>query len=85
MAKRLSEKQKEELVQSFSNGKTIDELCHEFGFSKVTIIRNLKRNLGEKIFKLTVDFFFRRFIIWVTKLVKNPLDSLAKMERATVF
>ena len=51
MAKRLSEKQKEEISRSFSNGKTIDELSHEFDFSKVTIIRNLKRNLGETIYK----------------------------------
>ncbi len=51
MAKRLSEEQKEEMLQSFSNGKTIDELSHDFNFSKVTIIRNLKKNLGESIFK----------------------------------
>ena len=51
MAKRLSEEQKEEMLQSFSNGKTIDELSQDFNFSKVTIIRNLKKNLGESIFK----------------------------------
>ena len=51
MAKRLSQEQKEEMLQSFSNGKTIDELSQEFNFSKVTIIRNLKKNLGESIFK----------------------------------
>ena len=55
MAKRLSEKQKEEMLQSFSNGKTIDELSQEFDFSKVTIIRNLKRNLGEVIYKKLIN------------------------------
>ena len=51
MAKRLSDKQKEEISHSFSNGKTIDELSHEFDFSKVTITRNLKRILGETKYK----------------------------------
>ena len=60
MAKRLSEEQKEEMLQSFSNGKTIDELSQDFDFSKVTIIRNLKRNLGEVIYK---------------KLIKNSQKS----------
>ena len=55
MAKRLSEKQKEEMLQSFSNGKTIDELSQDFDFSKATIIRNLKKNLGESIFKKLIN------------------------------
>ena len=55
MAKRLSEKQKKEMLQSFSNGKTIDELSQDFDFSKVTIIRNLKKNLGESIFKKLIN------------------------------
>ena len=55
MAKRLSEKQKRAMLQSFSNGKTIDELSQEFDFSKVTIIRNLKRNLGESTYKKLIN------------------------------
>tara|TARA_A100001011_G_C14080873_1_gene744436 strand:- start:88 stop:777 length:690 start_codon:yes stop_codon:yes gene_type:complete len=55
LAKRLSEKQKEEMSQSFSNGKTIDELSNEFNCSKLTIIRNLKRNLGESTYKELIN------------------------------
>jgi hypothetical protein len=55
LAKRLSEKQKKAMLQSFSNGKTIDELSQEFDFSKVTIIRNLKRNLGEATYKKLIN------------------------------
>ena len=55
MVKRLSEKQKEEILQSFSDGKSIDELSQEFDFSKTTIIRNLKRNLGESTYKKLIN------------------------------
>ena len=48
MGKKLTDKQKEEIVKFFISGKTADELSKEFNFSKLTIIRNLKKNLGEK-------------------------------------
>ena len=48
MAKRLSEKQKDEIVKFFISGKTIDELSKVFTFTKSTIVRNLKKNLGNK-------------------------------------
>ncbi len=48
MAKRLSDKQKEELTQEFINGKNINDLAEEFSFTKLTISRYLKKNLGEK-------------------------------------
>ena len=48
MAKRLSEKQIEEIVKLFTSGKTVDNLSREFDFTKLTISRNLKKNLGEK-------------------------------------
>ena len=51
MAKRLTIKQKEEIIQSFLDGKTIEKLSKEFNVTKLTIIRNLKINLGESKFK----------------------------------
>ena len=51
MAKRLSEKQIEEIVKLFTSGKTVDNLSREFDFTKLTISRNLKKNLGEKKYK----------------------------------
>ena len=51
MAKRLSEKQKEEIVKSFILGKTVEELSKVFSCTKLTISRNLKKNLGEKKYK----------------------------------
>ena len=55
MAKRLSEKQKEEIVKFFISGKTIDELSKEFTFTKSTIIRNLKKNLGNKKYEELIN------------------------------
>ena len=51
MGKNLSEKQKEDIVKFFISGKTADELSQEFNFTKLTIIRNLKKILGEKKFE----------------------------------
>tara|TARA_B100000989_G_scaffold203619_1_gene154093 strand:- start:1476 stop:2144 length:669 start_codon:yes stop_codon:yes gene_type:complete len=51
LAKRLSEKDKEEIVKFFTLGKTIDELSIEFSCTKLTISRNLKKCLGEKNYK----------------------------------
>ena len=51
LAKRLTEIQKEEIIKSFTEGKPIELLSQEFDCTKLTIIRNLKRNLGEKHYK----------------------------------
>jgi len=51
LTKRLSERQKKELVQNFKSGKSIDLLSREFDCTKSTISRNLKKNLGEKKYK----------------------------------
>ena len=51
MVKKLSDKQKETIVNFFKEGKTIDELSKEFNYTKLTISRNLKKNLGENLYK----------------------------------
>ena len=51
MAKRLTENQKQEIIKNFTEGKTIDFLSQMFDCTKLTITRNLKRNLGEKFYK----------------------------------
>ena len=51
MAKRLTEIQKQEIIKNFTEGKTIDFLSEMFDCTKLTITRNLKRNLGEKFYK----------------------------------
>ena len=52
MAKRLSEQQKKEIIDLFVDGKSsLEDLSKRFHFSKLTISRNLKKHLGENIYK----------------------------------
>ena len=51
MAKRLSEKEKEEILKDFTEGFTLEKLADKYNFSKLTISRNLKKDLGEKKYK----------------------------------
>ena len=51
MAKRLTEKQKKTLTNRFKDGEAIDYLSKEFQCTNLTIIRNLKKELGEKTYK----------------------------------
>ncbi len=47
MNKRLTEKQKEEILKSFKSGVSIDVLSRTYNFTNSTITRNLKKILGE--------------------------------------
>ena len=47
MAKRLSEKQKEEICELFTSGISIDDLSNQFNVTKLTISRNIKKKIGE--------------------------------------
>ena len=47
MVKKISEIQKKEMVDSFINGKTIEELSKIFNCTKNTITRHLKKNINE--------------------------------------
>jgi len=51
LTKRLTEQQKEEILQSFKSGISIDFLSQKYSCTNSTIIRNLKKNLGELKFK----------------------------------
>ena len=51
LAKRLTEKENEKLVEGFKSGKTIKDLSEEFCFTSITIIRKLKKKLGVSLYK----------------------------------
>ena len=55
MTKRLTEKQKEEIVKSFKSGKAIDVLSEKYACTVPTIIRNLKKSLGDSKYKEFLD------------------------------
>ena len=51
MAKRISEKEKIKIAEGFTDGKAIDQLAQEFICAKSTIVRILKKYLGEDLYK----------------------------------
>ena len=51
MAKRLTEDQKKKLISTFKKGIKIEELSQRFNCSKLTIVRNLKKNLGDSKYR----------------------------------
>ena len=51
MARRLTDKEKREIINDFIHGKNLKELAKNFNCTKLTICRNLKKNLGEKSYE----------------------------------
>ena len=76
MTKRLTEKQKEEIVESFKSGKDIDTLAQENNCTNLTIIRNLKKNLGESKYKELIKK--SKSIKEKSKTNKNQTNNLLK-------
>ena len=55
MTRRLSEKEKEEMIKKFSLGETLEDLSKNYQCTKLTISRNLKKILGEEEYKLFIN------------------------------
>ena len=68
MVKRISEKEKKEILEDFINKKSIKEISEKFNFTALTISRNLKKNLGEKKYFELID------------LAKSEKDNLNRIE-----
>ena len=77
MAKRLTEKQKEEILNSFNNGKNIDELSQDFNCNKLTISRNLKKALGEEKYK---ELIKKNKLNNKNNIVKNQINKDSNSE-----
>ena len=52
MPKKLSDTQKKEMINSFCNGMTIDQLSEKYKITKITITRNLKKEIDVKKIKM---------------------------------
>ena len=70
MAKRLTEDQKNELISIFKKGTKIEELSQKFNCTKLTIVRNLKKELGESEYKE------------ITNKNRNSNNESAKLEKS---
>ncbi len=69
MTKRLTEKQKQEIVKSFQAGKTIASLSEKYSCTSTTIIRNLKKSLGESKYRDSLNT--RKFLVEKSRKNKN--------------
>ena len=79
MAKRLTEKQKEEITKLFNAGINIYDLSKKFYCTELTISRNLKKKLGDAKYKeLTLKN--KSKIRFIDKKEKINNSSIAKIE-----
>ncbi len=76
LTKRLTEKQKDEIVDSFKSGMDIDALAQRNSCTSSTIIRNLKKNLGELKYNELVNK--NKLLKEKSKTNKNPTNNLLK-------
>ena len=77
MTKRLTEKQKDEIVESFKSGIDIDTLAHKNSCTNATVIRNLKKNLGELEYKDLIKN--SKSLKEKSKTKKNKSNNLSKI------
>ena len=71
MAKRLTEKQKEEIKINFLDNQSVEFLSKKFNCTKTTIIRNLKKSLGEIKYKEILNRLNATLDIKNEKLLEN--------------
>ena len=81
MAKRLTEKQKEEIKINFLDNKSIENLSEKFNCSKTTIIRNLKKSLGEKKYKEILNSLNPTLDIEDEKLAENEIQQTYEIKK----
>ena len=67
MAKRLSNTQKDEIIKRFTSGENIVDLSEEYGYTKLTVTRNLKKALGPEL--------FNKLILKTKSLNKSKIKS----------
>ena len=79
MAKRLTEKQKEEIKINFLDNKSVEFLSENYNCTKTTIIKNLKKSLGEIKYKEIINRLNPNFDKEDEKLIKN--DNLLINEK----
>ena len=75
MAKRLTEKQKEEIKINFLDNQSVEFLSEKFSCTKTTIIRNLKKSLGETKYKEILNKLNATLDIEGKKFLENDIQQ----------
>ena len=73
MTKRLTEKQKEEIKSNFLDNQSVDFLSEKFNCTKSTIIRNLKKSIGEIKYREMLNKSNASFDMKIEKLLENDI------------
>ena len=74
LAKRLTDEEKKEIIKSFKSGIDIDSLAQKYTCTNSTVIRNLKKDLGE--FKYKEFFDKSKFLKRKSLTNKNQTNDL---------
>ena len=74
LAKRLTDEEKKEIIKSFKSGTDIDSLSQKYTCTNSTVIRNLKKDLGE--FKYKELFNKSKFLKRKSNVNKNQTNDL---------
>ena len=81
MPKKLSEIQKSEIVESFKGGSEISQIAKKYNFSNVTIIRQLKKIMGDDDYYK----FKKRNLSENLNVIENPSITTSKDEGENIF
>ena len=76
LAKRLTEKQKEEIKINFLDNQSVEFLSEKFNCTKTTIIRNLKKSLGEIKYKEILNRLNATFDLKNKNLLENDNQQI---------
>jgi len=76
LAKRLTEKQKEEIKINFLDNQSVEFLSEKFNCTKTTIIRNLKKSLGEIKYKEILNRLNATFDLKNENLLENDNQQI---------
>ena len=76
MAKRLTEKQKDEIKINFLDNKSVEFLSKNYNCTKTTIIRNLKKSLGEIKYKEILNRLNATFDLKNENLLENDNQQI---------
>tara|TARA_A100000164_G_C21731099_1_gene687603 strand:+ start:183 stop:866 length:684 start_codon:yes stop_codon:yes gene_type:complete len=84
LAKRLTDKQKEQLIQEFINGRNINDLVEEFSSTKLTISRYLKKNLGAETYNGLIEKSKTSKSLFVNQEISSSMENGSLLKNKVV-
>ena len=81
MAKKLSDIEKREILEFFYNGKTTQYIANKFSCTNLTIVRNLKKLIGEEKFKQLTKKINQSFQILIKKKRKFLIKKIRNLTK----